>query len=108
MLKAKTYPLVGLCRAAGLPIPVPEYRFHPTRKWRADYCWVQELLILEVDGGLWVNGRHSRGAGRLADMEKLSEAAILGYRVIYSTPTEVANGSVLYRVQRALNIVRIE
>ena len=29
----------GDCYEAGLPVPIPEYRFHPTRKWRFDYAW---------------------------------------------------------------------
>lgn len=103
LASTRAYPLVTLCEEHGLPVPYPEYSFaSPARKWRADYCWPHERLILEVDGGLWVDGRHSRGAGRIADMEKLSEAAIMGYRVIYCTPTELHNGAVLDRVRRAL------
>ena len=96
------YPLVSLCRAAGLPEPVPEYQFHPSRKWRADYAWPTYKLMLEVDGGVWTQGRHTRGSGRIADMEKQSEAAILGWRILYVTPEQVSNGAALDYVQRAL------
>lgn len=98
------YPVVGLCRATGLPEPTPEYQFarEHGRKWRADYCWPLHKLILEIEGGLWTNGRHSRGKGAIADLEKYSEAAILGYRVIYATPDEVRNGVALDRIVRAL------
>lgn len=99
----RLYPLILLCEAHGLPVPRAEFPFaEPLRRWRADYCWVEHKLILEVNGGLFVQGRHTRGAGALADMEKLSEAAILGYRVIYATPSEVDSGAVLDRVRRAL------
>jgi hypothetical protein len=27
------------CRAARLPLPVPEYRFHLVRRWRFDLAW---------------------------------------------------------------------
>lgn len=83
------YPLVALCRTAGLPEPVPEYQFHPTRKWRFDYAWPLRLFALEVDGGVWTQGRHTRGAGRLADMEKQSEAALAGWRVLYVQPRDL-------------------
>jgi hypothetical protein len=96
------YHLITLCEAAGLPVPVPEYRFHPKRKWRFDYAWPTYKLALEVDGGIWTQGRHSRGAGKLADMEKLSEAAILGWRVLYVTPKQVEDGTALGYVERAL------
>jgi hypothetical protein len=85
-----------------LPEPVPEFTFHPTRKWRADYCWPAHMLMLEVEGGLWTNGRHSRGSGAIADLEKYSEAAIMGYRVLYCTPEQLHNGVALDRVIRAL------
>lgn len=97
------YAIVGMCRAAGLPEPVPEYAFaKPGRGWRADYAWPLQRLLLEVDGGIWTRGAHSTGTGRLRDMEKLSEAAIRGYRVIYATPDDVRSGAVMDRIQRAL------
>ena len=99
---ASLYPLVGLCRGAGLPEPVPEFRFHATRKWRFDYAWPIQRVALEVDGGVWTQGRHTRGAGAIADMEKVSEAAILGWRVLYVVPDDLRSGVALDRVARAL------
>lgn len=72
----------------GLPAPVPEYRFHPTRKWRYDYAWPDHRIALEIDGGIWTGGRHTRGAGYLGDMEKLNAAALLGWRVFRCTPQQ--------------------
>ena len=61
----------------------PEYRFHPTRKWRLD--WFHESGVgVEIEGGIWTKGRHTRGKGFLADIEKynaLSEGGILLFRV---------------------------
>ena len=31
--------LWGELAPGDLPGPVPEYRFHPTRRWRFDYAW---------------------------------------------------------------------
>lgn len=76
------YPLIGLCRAAGLPDPVPEYRWHPVRKYRADYALVLERVLIEYDGGLFVNGGHSRGKARLYDMAKDRQATLLGWRTL--------------------------
>lgn len=83
------YPLVTLCRTVGLPEPIPEYKFHPLRRWRADYCWPIHKIIVEIDGGLFVQGRHSRGAGMLADFEKLNAAALLGYAVLRYAPAQI-------------------
>lgn len=85
------YPLVALCRDAGLPEPVPEYRFHPRRKWRADYAWPLQRVIVEVEGGIWTQGRHTRGAGFLADMAKYNAAALLGFHVLRYTPQQLGD-----------------
>lgn len=95
------YAVVAWCKAAGLPVPVPEYQFHPGRRWRFDYAWPLHKLALEVEGGIWTEGRHTRGAGALADLEKYSEAAILGWRIIYATPGDLQSLG-FDRVRRAL------
>lgn len=75
--------------AAGLPEPVAEYRFHPVRKWRFDYAWPAQKIALEVEGGVWTGGRHTRGAGFLKDCEKYNTAAIFGWRVLRVTPAQL-------------------
>lgn len=85
------YPLVTLCRAAGLPEPIPEYKFHPQRKWRADFCWPLHRVIVEVHGGLFIRGRHSRGAGQLADFEKQNAAEMLGFHVLQYSPQQLGD-----------------
>jgi hypothetical protein len=94
--------LIAICTAAKVSPPVAEYRFHPQRRWRFDFAWPEKWLALEIEGGLWVNGRHSRGSGAIADLEKYSEAAILGWRILYATPAQLRNMTALDRIQRAL------
>jgi hypothetical protein len=71
---------------AGIPFE-REYKFHPSRKWRADF-WVLKPrslmslsdLLIEIDGGSWLpKGRHTTGKGFAADCEKQNAAAELGY-----------------------------
>lgn len=88
-VKAKPYPLVGLCLAAGLPAPVPEFRFHPERRWRIDYAFPEQKVAVEIEGGLFVRGRHSRGAGMLADMEKYNAATMLGWKLLRYSPAQL-------------------
>jgi very-short-patch-repair endonuclease len=83
------------CQLAGLPIPVAEFRFHPVRKWRFDFAFIAVKLAIEVDGGAFVQGRHTRGAGWLKDQEKLNTATVLGWRVLHVTPKQVADGTAL-------------
>ena len=75
-----------------LPLPTPEYRFAPPRRWRFDFCWVEQRVALEVDGGAWSGGRHTRGKGFLADQEKRNAAVVLGWRVLHCTPQTLTSG----------------
>jgi very-short-patch-repair endonuclease len=76
-------------KSMGLPAPVLEYKFHPTRKWRFDYAWPELRIALEVEGGVWTGGRHTRGSGFLKDVKKYNAAAALGWRVLRCTPSEL-------------------
>lgn len=67
---------------------VREYRFHPTRQWRFDYAIPDLRIAIEIDGGIWINGRHNRASGYLGDMEKFNTAATLGWVVLKFTPQE--------------------
>jgi len=96
--------LIGLdlqLRAARLPEPVVEFRFCE-RRWRFDYCWPNEKLALEIEGGHWVNGRHNRPAGFAKDIEKYNEAVLMGWRLLRVTTDMVADGSALNLIERAL------
>lgn len=81
-----------LVRCLELPPPIREHRFHPTRKWRFDFCWPGERIAVEVDGGTWVAGRHNRGSGFEKDCDKLNAATILGWRHVRFTAKHLADG----------------
>lgn len=78
-------------RLFGLPLPEREFMFHPTRKWRADFCWVTQKIIVEIEGGIFMraSGRHNRGAYMEQDFEKLNSAAAMGYSVYRFGPKAV-------------------
>lgn len=78
-----------LLRSVGLPAPVREHRFHPVRRWRFDYAWLAEKVALEVEGGVWTGGRHTRGAGFVGDMEKYNAAVVAGWRVVRVVPSKL-------------------
>jgi very-short-patch-repair endonuclease len=95
---------------AGIPFE-REYRFHESRKWRADFAirryqlgGIPSLLLIEVDGGSWVAGRHTRGSGFEKDAEKLNAAAELGYRVLRYTPRMIESGEALEQIRRILSM----
>ena len=69
----------------GIPKPVAEYKFSQNRRFRFDYCWLDNMLAVELEGGTWVNGRHSRGKGFASDCEKYNLAVLGGWRVLRFT-----------------------
>ena len=78
-----------------------EYRFHPTRRWRLDFAWVDEKIALEVEGSIWARGRHTRGKGYIGDIEKYSEASLYGW-ILLRVPTDNAGtGQAVDYVNRA-------
>jgi very-short-patch-repair endonuclease len=69
-----------------------EFRFQPGRKWRFDLaCWPIKLAI-ELHGGTWSGGRHTRGAGFQRDREKMNAAQVLGWSVLEFTTDDVLQG----------------
>lgn len=89
-------------RATRLPEPVREMRVVELRRWRADFAWPDKMLMVEVEGGHWQNGRHTRGAGFDADCEKYAEAVLAGWRVIRCTGTHIKSGEALEWIRMAL------
>lgn len=90
------------CRALLMPEPVAEYRFEPKRRWRLDWAWPDRKVALEVEGGVWIRGRHSRGAGMVKDMEKYNALAVAGWRLLRVTPQMVDNGEAALVAAKAL------
>ena len=79
---------------------VREHQFHDSRKWRFDFAFLDEKLAVEIEGGAWSNGRHTRGAGFVGDMEKYNAAVVLGWKILRFTPEAVKSG-------RAIEIVKM-
>lgn len=82
---------IQACPQFGIPAPIREYRFHPTRKWRIDYFFQANgrKVGLEVEGGVWTGGRHTRGAGFKGDMEKYNAAASMGITIVRVVPGDL-------------------
>ena len=70
-----------------------EVRFHPTRRWRFDFVILplERRIALEVEGGLYVSGRHTRGKGFEGDLEKYNQAVLAGWRVLRYSPKQITS-----------------
>lgn len=82
--------------------PVREHGFHPTRLWRFDFAWPERKVAVEVEGGIWTRGRHTRGAGFIGDCEKYNEAARLGWRVFRMPGPWVEGGRAARYMEKVL------
>lgn len=59
-----------------------EVKLIPDRKFRFDYVHLPSKVVVEVNGGIFVNGGHSRGKAQQRNYEKIFLATSLGYSVI--------------------------
>lgn len=64
---------------------IREYKFHPKRKWMADFAIPNKSVLIEYEGGTWSGGRHIRALGYKNDCEKYNAAQICGWRVLRYT-----------------------
>ena len=86
---------------------VQEFKFHPERKWKADFRIEGYPILVEVEGGVLSGGRHTRGKGYSADCEKYSAAAILGWVVIRGTTEQVKKGIVVGWIEEAIKKLKV-
>lgn len=75
--------------AMGLPVPIAEYKFLADRKFRIDYCYPDRHLAIEIEGGVWSRGRHTRGAGFIGDMEKYNLLTENGWYLLRYQPNRI-------------------
>lgn len=85
----------------GLPFK-RQYRFHPERRWLFDFAWPKHMVAVEVEGGTWVGGRHTRPQGYASDCEKYNEATRLGWSVYRFTREHIVNGQAASYIQEVL------
>jgi len=82
--------------------PATEFRFHPVRRWRFDYAFVSEKIAVEIEGGIWIRGAHTRGGHFLSDAEKYNTAIALGWRVFRFTPQQLRKGEAQEFIKKIL------
>jgi hypothetical protein len=88
-----------LCGAYDIPEPTAEYKFHPDRKFKFDYAFIEQKIAVEIEGGIFPfvdkrgayhkHGAHGSISGILRDMEKYNLAAVLGWRILRYQPGKI-------------------
>lgn len=78
--------LVEAIRRHGLE-PAFEYQFDVNRRWRFDVAVLPGKVAIELQGGTFMGGRHTRGRGYENDCKKTLAAAADGWLVLPITYT---------------------
>lgn len=92
----------NLCNSTFQVECLKEFKFHPTRRWRFDYAIPQHKIAIEVEGGVWIGGRHTSPRGFLNDIEKYNTATLMGWRVFRTVPNELLSNKTLLLINEAM------
>jgi very-short-patch-repair endonuclease len=90
---------------AGLPMPETQYHWaRPERMFRSDFAYVEERILIEVQGGIWAAnpGRHNRGSGYQDDARRTNLAMQLGWRLLAFTEAMIRSGEAVQTIRQAL------
>ena len=88
--------------SAGLTGYVREYQAIPGRKFRFDFAFLRERLLVEINGGTFNGGAHSRGVGLNRDYEKGNLAVVNNWRVLSFDTKQVKSGAALEVVEKLI------
>jgi very-short-patch-repair endonuclease len=96
--------LLLLIRAEGLPEPEREFMFAKSigRRWRLDFSYPDKKIGIEVQGGIYTRGAHSRGTGLERDYEKYNQAQVLGWDVYQFSRKMIESGEAIETIRKAL------
>lgn len=79
--------------APDAPAPTAQFKFHPTRRWKFDFAWVvgERKIAVELEGGVYTGGRHTRAGGFIGDCDKYNAAVTLGWKLLRYTTAHLDN-----------------
>ena len=97
-------------KAAGLPEPERQYRFLPNRKYRADFAFVGQRILVECQGGQWVQGggAHQRPNRWQYDCRRMNQAQRAGWMVLQYTGDMIRSGEALVDIEEIIGKIERE
>lgn len=106
---ADTLDLIRMATPGVLTTFERQYLYVPGRKFSADFAWPEQRVLVEVQGGVWVDkSGHSGGTGIKRDNERLNFASINNWRMLRFTTADVTShiGDVIDTIEDALGLPR--
>jgi hypothetical protein len=89
-------------RVEGIPFH-REGKLVPGRNFRFDFViGIEKPFAVEVEGGIWTGGAHTRGKHFESDCVKYAEAFVAGFPVIRFSVEQVTKGYAIDAIKRAL------
>ena len=81
-----------------------EHKFHDMRKWRLDFAIIDLKIGIEIEGGVWSCGAHTRGKGFIEDMEKYNAAVTFGWVILRFTPQDLNNITTFETIKKVVEL----
>lgn len=75
------------------------------RKYKFDFAIISHKIAIEFEGGVFTNGRHTRGVGYLNDMEKYNLATVHGWRLLRYAHVKYTYKQILDDIDKTLKIL---
>ena len=95
---------IALLKQQGLPDPEAEHKFLDNRRFKFDYAYPEVKLAIEVEGGVWIKGRHNRASGYIKDMEKYNLANENLWHILRYTPQQLVLSETLRQIKHLYEI----
>jgi len=92
-------------RAYKIEKAIREFKFLQDRKFRFDFCWPNNKCAVEIEGGIWSGGRHTRGKGYISDMEKYNLAVLDGWKILRFSPDQISEEETYIKIKKLLEYI---
>lgn len=72
------------------------------KNWRFDFAFIDQKIAVEIEGGAWTGGRHTRGKGFSEDLIKYDAAVNLGWFVYRCDGSMIKQGIAINTIRKLL------
>lgn len=73
--------------------------------WRYDFFFADYDLAVELNGGNWSGGRHTRPQALQSEYRKINAAALLGHTLLIFDTGMVKSGEAVQRVKAIIDLI---